>query len=81
MPKIGNWDKNPASGGNHYEWFNSTSKAFIKVFKHPGAGWNVSVLRPGHLYDNLLGGKSYKENQSKSNAFKIARQYMKDNPR
>ena len=80
MVKIGAWKRVQVSENRVYEWFNEASGSSLKAFKHPGGNWNVSVLRPGHLYENLLGGRNVKENQSKKNALKIARQYMHDNP-
>lgn len=82
MAKIGAWNRNqPGSDENWLvDWTNESSGAYLKAFKHPNGDWNVSVLRPGHLYENLLGGKNFKENQSKTNALKVARQYMRDNP-
>ncbi len=79
MAKIGTWQRGLTIEKRHYEWINK-SNVSIKVFKHPDGDWNVSVLRPRSLYENLLGGSPYKQNQSKTNAFRIARNFMRDNP-
>lgn len=77
MVRIGAW-KRSGTSKRAFSWENLSSGILLQAFKHDSGKWNVSVLRPGHLYENLLGGKSYKENQSQVNALRIARQYMRD---
>ena len=77
MVRIGAW-KRSGTSERVISWGNLSSGTALQAFMHGNGDWNVSVLRLGHLYENLLGGKSYKENQSQANALRSARQYMRE---